>query len=91
MTRLSLRGCWQRRGRPASGGRRQVDWFRQGGRLRLEELEGRLAPAGYGVRAGWQVSSPDGLAGGGPARQVVFFEPAVTGYEVLLRGLGAGE
>ena len=52
----------------------------------LERLEGRLAPAGYAVTAGLEVL-PDG--DGPPGRPVVFFESAVAGYQVLLKGLAA--
>jgi hypothetical protein len=55
----------------------------------LEELEARLAPAGYAVGAPPQVSRDDGL-GGAAAREVVFFEPSVSGYAVLRQGLAAG-
>jgi N-acetylneuraminic acid mutarotase len=57
----------------------------------LEELESRLSPATFTVNAQLQVSRldnlPDAPVGG---HAVVFFESAVTNYQVLLENLSIG-
>jgi N-acetylneuraminic acid mutarotase len=61
-------------------------------RPRLESLEGRALPSALAVAdlgEGAQVRRTDGLTGG-PAREVVFFEPTVADYQVLRQGLAAG-
>src|SRR5256885_557187 len=59
-------------------------------RVRLEELESRLAPASFAVNAQLQISRLDSQDGTpGEARAVVFFESSVADYQVLCRGLDA--
>src|SRR5437773_2056084 len=55
--------------------------------LQLEALESRLAPASFAVNPQLQVSRLDNSA---PGHAVVFFESAVTDYQVLRQGLAAG-
>jgi hypothetical protein len=63
----------------------------RGPRLRLEELESRLAPATYAVdpqlHVSWLDNRGDTPAG---AHAVVFFESSVRDVQVLRQGLGAG-
>jgi N-acetylneuraminic acid mutarotase len=63
-------------------------------RLRLEELESRLAPASYAVNSQLQITrlgEPGALSiGDVSGTSVVFFESGVADYQVLRQGLPAG-
>src|SRR5438105_982651 len=65
---------------------RQLGW-----RMRLEELESRLAPAWFAVNAQLEVSRLDGSGDTvDGSHAVVFFESSVMDYRVLRQGLAAG-
>src|SRR5438105_1605518 len=60
-------------------------------RALVEELESRLAPANFAVDAHLRICDLDSSArSNGASRGVVFFESAVTDYQVLQRGLPGG-
>src|SRR5262245_11474920 len=58
-------------------------------RPQLEPLEPRLAPASFYVNPRLQITRLDNLSYTGTAQAVVFFESAVTDYQVLRQGLAA--
>ena len=84
---------WLRQRSPAfkASGRGKAIRRERGLRVRLEELESRLAPASFAVNAQLQISRLDssGDTTGG-THAVVFFESAVADYQVLRQGLSAG-